>query len=157
MHFDQFKEALILILSRTLSNKEHFQEPGKDTTCFLFVSLRSPFRAVQGGMWGPRSMSGRDLGHLPVPDWAVISSGLSFDINLKALQLLNTKMRLPTTAIWERNNCIVPRQYVRWWAITHIIRMICPLPLFPVCMERYAWGRGEFCWKKGGQSTDNHI
>ena len=29
VHFDQFKEALILILSRTLSNEEHFQEPGK--------------------------------------------------------------------------------------------------------------------------------
>ncbi|KAM9645350.1 ninein isoform 9-T11 [Trichechus inunguis] len=27
VHFDQFKEALILILSRTLSNEEHFQEP----------------------------------------------------------------------------------------------------------------------------------
>ncbi|KAF2984269.1 hypothetical protein EK904_008678 [Melospiza melodia maxima] len=30
VHFDQFKEALILILSRTLSNEEHFQEPGQD-------------------------------------------------------------------------------------------------------------------------------
>ncbi|XP_076982903.1 ninein isoform X7 [Tamandua tetradactyla] len=29
VHFDQFKEALILILSRTLSNEEHFQEPGR--------------------------------------------------------------------------------------------------------------------------------
>ncbi|XP_064367891.1 ninein isoform X3 [Dromaius novaehollandiae] len=28
VHFDQFKEALILILSRTLSNEEPFQEPG---------------------------------------------------------------------------------------------------------------------------------
>ncbi|XP_014375158.1 ninein isoform X7 [Alligator sinensis] len=28
VHFDQFKEALILILSRTLSSEEHFQEPG---------------------------------------------------------------------------------------------------------------------------------
>ncbi|KAM4852939.1 ninein [Thomomys bottae] len=27
VHFDQFKEALILILSRTLSNEEHFHEP----------------------------------------------------------------------------------------------------------------------------------
>lgn len=27
VHFDQFKEALILLLSRTLSNEEHFQEP----------------------------------------------------------------------------------------------------------------------------------
>ncbi|XP_053452207.1 ninein isoform X6 [Nycticebus coucang] len=27
VHFDQFKEALILVLSRTLSNEEHFQEP----------------------------------------------------------------------------------------------------------------------------------
>uniref|UniRef100_A0A8B9FGN3 Ninein n=1 Tax=Amazona collaria TaxID=241587 RepID=A0A8B9FGN3_9PSIT len=27
VHFDQFKEALILILSRTLSNEAHFQEP----------------------------------------------------------------------------------------------------------------------------------
>ncbi|XP_055291389.1 ninein isoform X5 [Moschus berezovskii] len=27
VHFDQFKEALILILSRTLSNEEHFQKP----------------------------------------------------------------------------------------------------------------------------------
>ncbi|XP_007941884.1 ninein [Orycteropus afer afer] len=27
VHFDQFKEALILILSRTLSNEEHFEEP----------------------------------------------------------------------------------------------------------------------------------
>ncbi|XP_039923674.1 ninein isoform X1 [Hirundo rustica] len=27
VHFEQFKEALILILSRTLSNEEHFQEP----------------------------------------------------------------------------------------------------------------------------------
>ncbi|XP_062433738.1 ninein [Rhea pennata] len=29
VHFDQFKEALILILSRTLSNEEPFQEPGR--------------------------------------------------------------------------------------------------------------------------------
>lgn len=36
VHFDQFKEALILILSRTLSNEEHFQEPGKDADFFSF-------------------------------------------------------------------------------------------------------------------------
>ena len=50
MHFDQFKEALILILSRTLSNEEHFQEPGKDTN---LSSLRCPLKVVQGGIWGP--------------------------------------------------------------------------------------------------------
>ncbi|KAH0620222.1 hypothetical protein JD844_020280 [Phrynosoma platyrhinos] len=29
VHFDQFKDALILILSSTLTNEESFQEPGK--------------------------------------------------------------------------------------------------------------------------------
>lgn len=29
VHFDQFKDALILILSSTLTNEESFQQPGK--------------------------------------------------------------------------------------------------------------------------------
>nr|XP_016853967.1 PREDICTED: ninein-like [Anolis carolinensis] len=35
VHFDQFKDALILILSSTLTNEESFQQPGKMT---LFYS-----------------------------------------------------------------------------------------------------------------------
>lgn len=112
MHFDQFKEALILILSRTLSNEEHFQEPGKDSTCFLYIPLSELCREESGD----REACLRGLGHLPFPDRAVIFSGLSFDIILKALQLLNTEMRLPTTtANCGRNNWIIPKQYVRWW------------------------------------------
>ncbi|XP_011812276.1 PREDICTED: ninein isoform X3 [Colobus angolensis palliatus] len=49
VHFDQFKEALILILSRTLSNEEHFQEPG--------CSLEAQPKYVRGGKrYGRRSL-----------------------------------------------------------------------------------------------------
>ncbi|XP_036293084.1 ninein isoform X2 [Pipistrellus kuhlii] len=49
VHFDQFKEALILILSRTLSNKEHFQEPD--------CSLEAQPKYVRGGKrYGRRSL-----------------------------------------------------------------------------------------------------
>ncbi|XP_062944975.1 ninein isoform X1 [Cynocephalus volans] len=49
VHFDQFKEALILILSRTLSNEEHFQEPE--------CSLEAQPKYVRGGKrYGRRSL-----------------------------------------------------------------------------------------------------
>ncbi|XP_038400612.1 ninein isoform X20 [Canis lupus familiaris] len=49
VHFDQFKEALILILSRTLSNEEHFQEPD--------CSLEAQPKYVKGGKrYGRRSL-----------------------------------------------------------------------------------------------------
>ncbi|XP_029417831.1 ninein isoform X3 [Nannospalax galili] len=49
VHFDQFKEALILILSRTLSNEEHFQE----SDC----SLEAQPKYVRGGKrYGRRSL-----------------------------------------------------------------------------------------------------
>ncbi|XP_037688670.1 ninein isoform X2 [Choloepus didactylus] len=49
VHFDQFKEALILILSRTLSNEEHFQEPG--------CSPEAQPKYVRGGKrYGRRSL-----------------------------------------------------------------------------------------------------
>ncbi|XP_026921499.1 ninein isoform X11 [Acinonyx jubatus] len=49
VHFDQFKEALILILSRTLSNEEHFQE----SDC----SLEAQPKYVKGGKrYGRRSL-----------------------------------------------------------------------------------------------------
>ncbi|XP_029806941.1 ninein isoform X4 [Suricata suricatta] len=49
VHFDQFKEALILILSRTLSNEEHFQEPE--------CSLEAQPKYVKGGKrYGRRSL-----------------------------------------------------------------------------------------------------
>ncbi|XP_063649436.1 ninein isoform X24 [Pan troglodytes] len=49
VHFDQFKEALILILSRTLSNEEHFQEPD--------CSLEAQPKYVRGGKrYGRRSL-----------------------------------------------------------------------------------------------------
>ncbi|XP_036094108.1 ninein isoform X2 [Rousettus aegyptiacus] len=49
VHFDQFKEALILLLSRTLSNEEHFQEPD--------CSLEAQPKYVRGGKrYGRRSL-----------------------------------------------------------------------------------------------------
>ncbi|XP_023579504.1 ninein [Octodon degus] len=49
VHFDQFKEALILILSRTLSNEEHFQEPD--------CALEAQPKYVRGGKrYGRRSL-----------------------------------------------------------------------------------------------------
>ncbi|XP_069342977.1 ninein isoform X4 [Eulemur rufifrons] len=49
VHFDQFKEALILILSRTLSNEERFQEPD--------CSLEAQPKYVRGGKrYGRRSL-----------------------------------------------------------------------------------------------------
>ncbi|XP_025912021.1 ninein isoform X1 [Apteryx rowi] len=49
VHFDQFKEALILILSRTLSNEEPFQEPGS--------SPEAQPKFVKGGKrYGRRSL-----------------------------------------------------------------------------------------------------
>nr|XP_048271325.1 ninein isoform X3 [Myodes glareolus] len=49
VHFDQFKEALILILSRTLSDEEHFQE----SDC----SLEAQPKYVRGGKrYGRRSL-----------------------------------------------------------------------------------------------------
>ncbi|XP_037586705.1 ninein isoform X9 [Cebus imitator] len=49
VHFDQFKEALILVLSRTLSNEEHFQEPD--------CSLEAQPKYVKGGKrYGRRSL-----------------------------------------------------------------------------------------------------
>ncbi|XP_051003000.1 ninein [Acomys russatus] len=49
VHFDQFKEALILILSRTLSNEEHFQE----SDC----ALEAQPKYVRGGKrYGRRSL-----------------------------------------------------------------------------------------------------
>ncbi|KAG8517719.1 Ninein, partial [Galemys pyrenaicus] len=49
VHFDQFKEALILILSRTLSNEQHFQEPD--------CSLEAQPKYVRGGKrYGRRSL-----------------------------------------------------------------------------------------------------
>ncbi|KAM6181846.1 ninein isoform 2-T2 [Erethizon dorsatum] len=49
VHFDQFKEALILILSRTLSNEEQFQEPD--------CSLEAQPKYVRGGKrYGRRSL-----------------------------------------------------------------------------------------------------
>uniref|UniRef100_A0A8C0CI63 Ninein n=1 Tax=Balaenoptera musculus TaxID=9771 RepID=A0A8C0CI63_BALMU len=49
VHFDQFKEALILILSRTLSNEEHFQEPD--------CTLEAQPKYVRGGKrYGRRSL-----------------------------------------------------------------------------------------------------
>ncbi|XP_051477092.1 ninein isoform X9 [Apus apus] len=49
VHFDQFKEALILILSRTLSNEEHFQE----TDC----SPEAQPKYIKGGKrYGRRSL-----------------------------------------------------------------------------------------------------
>ncbi|KFQ44579.1 Ninein, partial [Nestor notabilis] len=49
VHFDQFKEALILILSRTLSNEEHFQEPDS--------SLEVQPKYIKGGKrYGRRSL-----------------------------------------------------------------------------------------------------
>ncbi|NXF13015.1 NIN protein, partial [Smithornis capensis] len=49
VHFDQFKEALILILSRTLSNEEHFQEPDS--------SLEAQPKYIKGGKrYGRRSL-----------------------------------------------------------------------------------------------------
>ncbi|XP_055451488.1 ninein isoform X2 [Psammomys obesus] len=49
VHFDQFKEALILILSRTLSSEEHFQE----SDC----SLEAQPKYVRGGKrYGRRSL-----------------------------------------------------------------------------------------------------
>ncbi|XP_036162492.1 ninein isoform X9 [Myotis myotis] len=49
VHFDQFKEALILILSRTLSDEEHFQEPD--------CSLEAQPKYVRGGKrYGRRSL-----------------------------------------------------------------------------------------------------
>ncbi|XP_035865838.1 ninein isoform X6 [Phyllostomus discolor] len=49
VHFDQFKEALILILSRTLSNEEHFQEPD--------CPLEAQPKYVRGGKrYGRRSL-----------------------------------------------------------------------------------------------------
>ncbi|ELW47003.1 Ninein [Tupaia chinensis] len=49
VHFDQFKEALILILSRTLSNEDHFQEPD--------CSLEAQPKYVRGGKrYGRRSL-----------------------------------------------------------------------------------------------------
>nr|XP_015309262.2 ninein isoform X10 [Macaca fascicularis] len=79
VHFDQFKEALILILSRTLSNEEHFQEPAsvgvscqqvarvsgpllnghKLTHCLLIkdCSLEAQPKYVRGGKrYGRRSL-----------------------------------------------------------------------------------------------------
>uniref|UniRef100_A0A452FZ64 Ninein n=1 Tax=Capra hircus TaxID=9925 RepID=A0A452FZ64_CAPHI len=49
VHFDQFKEALILILSRTLSNEEHFQEAD--------CTLEAQPKYVRGGKrYGRRSL-----------------------------------------------------------------------------------------------------
>uniref|UniRef100_A0A8B9BXX5 Ninein n=1 Tax=Anser brachyrhynchus TaxID=132585 RepID=A0A8B9BXX5_9AVES len=49
VHFDQFKEALILILSRTLSNEEHFQEPDS--------SPKAQPKYIKGGKrYGRRSL-----------------------------------------------------------------------------------------------------
>uniref|UniRef100_A0A8C6DTI7 Ninein n=1 Tax=Moschus moschiferus TaxID=68415 RepID=A0A8C6DTI7_MOSMO len=49
VHFDQFKEALILILSRTLSNEEHFQKPD--------CTLEAQPKYVRGGKrYGRRSL-----------------------------------------------------------------------------------------------------
>lgn len=49
VHFDQFKEALILLLSGTLSNEEHFQEPD--------CSLEAQPKYVRGGKrYGRRSL-----------------------------------------------------------------------------------------------------
>ncbi|XP_032964001.1 ninein isoform X9 [Rhinolophus ferrumequinum] len=43
VHFDQFKEALILILSRTLSNEEHFQEPASvSVSCQQVARVSGP-------------------------------------------------------------------------------------------------------------------
>uniref|UniRef100_H0XAY6 Ninein n=1 Tax=Otolemur garnettii TaxID=30611 RepID=H0XAY6_OTOGA len=48
VHFDQFKEALILILSRTLSNEEHFQEPDKRLSIQPgFISGRKSYTRVR--------------------------------------------------------------------------------------------------------------
>ncbi|KAM5235270.1 ninein [Ctenodactylus gundi] len=49
VHFEQFKEALILILSRTLSNEQHFEEPD--------CSLEAQPKYVRGGKrYGRRSL-----------------------------------------------------------------------------------------------------
>ncbi|XP_054423556.1 ninein isoform X1 [Pteronotus mesoamericanus] len=49
VHFDQFKEALILVLSRTLSSEEHFQEPD--------CPLEAQPKYVRGGKrYGRRSL-----------------------------------------------------------------------------------------------------
>ncbi|KAM7158979.1 ninein isoform 7-T12 [Molossus nigricans] len=45
VHFDQFKEALILILSRTLSNEEHFQEPASvGISCQQVARVSGPIK-----------------------------------------------------------------------------------------------------------------
>ncbi|XP_061853890.1 ninein [Colius striatus] len=64
VHFDQFKEALILILSRTLSNEEHFQEPD--------CSPEAQPKYIKGGKrYGRRSLpefqeSGEDFAEVTV-------------------------------------------------------------------------------------------
>uniref|UniRef100_A0A8C3VAQ4 Ninein n=1 Tax=Catharus ustulatus TaxID=91951 RepID=A0A8C3VAQ4_CATUS len=64
VHFDQFKEALILILSRTLSNEEHFQEPDS--------SPEAQPKYIKGGKrYGRRSLpefqeSGQDFAEVTV-------------------------------------------------------------------------------------------
>ncbi|XP_016154319.1 PREDICTED: ninein isoform X2 [Ficedula albicollis] len=64
VHFDQFKEALILILSRTLSNEEHFQEPD--------CSPEAQPKYIKGGKrYGRRSLpefqeSGQDFAEVTV-------------------------------------------------------------------------------------------
>ncbi|XP_017594382.1 PREDICTED: ninein isoform X2 [Corvus brachyrhynchos] len=64
VHFDQFKEALILILSRTLSNEEHFQEPDS--------SPEAQPKYIKGGKrYGRRSLpefqeSGEDFAEVTV-------------------------------------------------------------------------------------------
>ncbi|XP_023370259.1 ninein [Otolemur garnettii] len=85
VHFDQFKEALILILSRTLSNEEHFQEPGKGIN---FSSLCCPLKVVLGSaphwktqhseeyeaegqlrFWNPDDLNASQSGPSPPQDW----------------------------------------------------------------------------------------
>ncbi|NXW47698.1 NIN protein, partial [Nyctiprogne leucopyga] len=64
VHFDQFKEALILILSRTLSNEEHFQETDS--------SPEAQPKYIKGGKrYGRRSLpefpeSGEDFAEVTV-------------------------------------------------------------------------------------------
>ena len=116
VHFDQFKEALILILSRTLSNEEHFQEPGKDAN---FSSFPFALKFVQGRIWGLWGMCVKASKYLPPPDWAVIWSDLSFDVVVKGVLSHTGKSSLPQQWIREEITGLFPGDLSDGVAITH--------------------------------------
>uniref|UniRef100_F7B068 Ninein n=1 Tax=Monodelphis domestica TaxID=13616 RepID=F7B068_MONDO len=110
VYFDQFKEALIVILSRTLSFEEHFEEPVclpqaqpkyiKDGKCYGRRSLpefQEPLGANEiKKFWNPDDLNASQRGSSPIQAWidnklneVCKDLGLSQDAHLNKKKLIS--------------------------------------------------------------------